>query len=69
MIAWARSDLTLAVGTSKGNLVLYSHTQRRRVPIMGKHTRSITCGAWSAAGLLALGARDNQVSCLAAALS
>ena len=54
---------TLALGTSKGNVVLYNHAQRRKVPIMGKHTRSVTCGAWSVGGLLALAGKDNQVGC------
>ncbi|KAK9830069.1 hypothetical protein WJX72_009571 [[Myrmecia] bisecta] len=61
-MAWSRNGQTLAIGTSKGNLLLYNHSQRRKVPIMGKHTRSIVSGAWNAGGLLALGGRDNQVT-------
>ena len=63
MACWSKSLQTLALGTSKGNVVLYNHAQRRKVPIMGKHTRSVTCGAWSAGGLLALAGKDNQVGC------
>ncbi len=63
MACWSKTLQTLALGTSKGNVVLYNHAQRRKVPIMGKHTRSVTCGAWSAGGLLALAGKDNQVGC------
>ena len=63
---WARHAHLLAVGTSKGNLLLYNHRTRRlfviisfvrgvnvnimfirKVPVLGKHTKKITCGAWS----------------------
>jgi len=34
----------------------------RRLPILGKHTMSITCGEWNRDNILALGSQDQTVS-------
>ena len=52
----------MAVGNSKGNLLLYNHQTARKVPVIGKHTRKITCGSFSNNDLLALGAEDQQIT-------
>lgn len=34
----------------------------RRTPIIGKHSKKITCGAWNSDNLLALGSDDKTIS-------
>ena len=34
----------------------------RKIPIIGKHSRKITCGAWSNQNLLALGSDDKSIT-------
>lgn len=65
-LAWATSHRTLAAGTRKGTLVLFSMDQERRDAFTNKHGRAITGAAWSSSGLLALTGRDNQASLLPA---
>lgn len=64
MIAWSNSSSgspVLAVGTVKGNLQLYNIRERRRTPIVGKHTKRVCCGVWSSS-VLAMAALDKTVS-------
>ncbi len=62
VLVWAKSSPILAVGSYRGNLMIYNHKTSRRVPIIGKHNKAITCGAWSEGGLLALGSEDRSLS-------
>ncbi|XP_066952339.1 LOW QUALITY PROTEIN: WD repeat-containing protein 19 [Macrobrachium rosenbergii] len=57
-LAWSRTAPLLAVGTAKGNLMIYNHQTSRRIPVVGKHSRKIQSGCWSTANLLALGGED-----------
>ncbi|RXG72053.1 WD repeat-containing protein 19 [Armadillidium vulgare] len=57
-LAWSKTAPLLAVGTAKGNLMIYNHQSSRRIPIVGKHSRRITCGCWSNGNFLALGGDD-----------
>ncbi|KAK8722853.1 hypothetical protein OTU49_012085 [Cherax quadricarinatus] len=57
-LAWSRTAPLLAVGTSKGNLMIYNHQTSRRIPVVGKHSRKIQSGCWSSGNLLALGGED-----------
>lgn len=61
-LVWATVSHTLAVGTSKGNLLFYNHQTSRKIPILGKHTKRICCGAWNSENLLALGSDDKTIS-------
>ncbi|XP_005092773.1 WD repeat-containing protein 19 [Aplysia californica] len=61
-LMWSKFGALLAVGTSKGNLLIYDHKTSRKIPIIGKHTKKITCGAWSAENLLALGSEDRTIT-------
>ncbi|KAK3876370.1 hypothetical protein Pcinc_018852 [Petrolisthes cinctipes] len=57
-LAWSRTAPLLAVGTGKGNLMIYNHQTSRRIPVVGKHSRKIQSGCWSSSNLLALGGED-----------
>ncbi|KAJ8281320.1 hypothetical protein GJAV_G00066160 [Gymnothorax javanicus] len=61
-ILWSKTASLLAVGTAKGNLLIYNQQTSRKIPVLGKHTKRITCGCWSSQNLLALGSEDRNVT-------
>ena len=61
-LKWSSNSPLLAVGTAKGNLLIYQSDMKRKIPIMGKHTKAITCGAWSNENILALGSDDSTIT-------
>lgn len=61
-LSWAKNASVLVVGTGRGNVLIYNEKQGKKIPIMGKHTRKITCGCWNGEGKLALGSEDRQVT-------
>ena len=63
-LKWSRVGPELAVGSSKGNLVLYNSSNRRKIPLLGIHSKSIVCGAWSLSNKLVVGSADKSFSLL-----
>jgi WD repeat-containing protein 19 len=62
-IAWSKTGPQLAVGTGKGNLLIYNKTKKQKIPIIGKHGKRISCGSWSKSGnKLALGSDDKNLT-------
>lgn len=51
-LLWSKKLQILAVATTRGNLALYNHETSKRIPILGKHTKKIVCGAWSTENIL-----------------
>lgn len=63
LVKWSKMGPQLAIGTTKGNLVLYNKDSRKLTPIQGKHSKKITCGDWSSSSnVLALGGQDNVMT-------
>lgn len=61
-MTWSKSGPQLAVGTAKGNFLMYNKKTRKKIPVLGKHPRRITCGAWSTNNQLVLGSADNTLT-------
>ncbi|KAF4748435.1 hypothetical protein FOZ62_013893, partial [Perkinsus olseni] len=61
-IAWNMTGPQLAIGTSKGNTIIYNSKTAKMQLIAGKHGRRITCGAWTLRGHLLLGSDDKIIS-------
>ena len=65
--AWDPGGQTLALATGKGNVLLYDSRAGKMTSVLGKHTKQITCGAWSVDNRLVLGSTDRSVTVSAAA--
>jgi WD repeat-containing protein 19 len=61
-LSWSKNGPQLAIGTGKGNLLLYNKSNRKKIPVLGKHPRKITCGGWSSENHLALGSEDRTLT-------
>ena len=62
-LKWSRRGPQLAVGSEKGNLLIYRKDNRKLIPVAGKHSnKRITCGAWSNDNKLSLGGEDKTMT-------
>ena len=62
-IAWSKSSPHLAIGTAKGNLLIYNKVKKQKIPVLGKHSKRILCGCWSQGGnKLVLGSEDKSLT-------
>jgi len=59
---WSKVGPQLAIGSSKGALVIFRKDTRKKVLVTGKHGKAIVCGDWSADNHLALGGADVQLT-------
>lgn len=61
-MSWSNVGPQLAVGTAKGNMLMYNKKTRKKIPVLGKHPKRITCGAWSNTNQLILGSMDSTLT-------
>ncbi|KAG1674427.1 hypothetical protein FOA52_012954 [Chlamydomonas sp. UWO 241] len=61
-MAWSKNGMLLAMGTGKGNLMIYNVRERKKTPYVGKHTRKITHAVWNKDHVLATTGLDRQVA-------
>ncbi|KAI1286712.1 WD repeat-containing protein 19 [Halotydeus destructor] len=60
--AWNKNGYLLAIGTNKGNILIYDHQTQRKIPILGKHSKRIIAGTWNDQNLLALISDDRTLT-------
>ena len=61
-MTWSRVGGELAVGTQKGNLLIYNVHTLKSISVAGKHSKKITCGAWNTENKLALASLDRMLT-------
>ena len=62
-LCWSKEGPQLAIGTAKGNLLIYNKTKKQKIPVVGKHSKKIVCGSWSQGGnKLVLGSDDRNLT-------
>ena len=60
---WSKTSSQLVVGNKNGNILVYDRRTRKKVSVLGKHPKKITCGCWSAqTNKLALGSDDRTLT-------
>ena len=61
-LAWGKTCPILAIGSSKGSLLLYNKLTFRKISIMGKHSKDILFGMWNINDKLALIGKDKLLT-------
>ncbi|GAX77949.1 hypothetical protein CEUSTIGMA_g5391.t1 [Chlamydomonas eustigma] len=61
-LAWSKNGLYLAMGTAKGNLMIYNCREKKKTPYVGKHTKKIAFAVWNKDNILATAGLDCMVS-------
>ena len=61
ILKWNLKGDKLAVGTSKGNLLLFDRNSGKKIPVLGKHSKAIVGMAWNDKDELACASEDNSV--------
>ncbi|CAH8568313.1 unnamed protein product [Schistosoma haematobium] len=62
VLSWSKVGSRLAIGTSKGNLIIYNHKNLKKTSLLGKHTRRITCAVWNRNNIIALASDDKSIT-------
>jgi WD repeat-containing protein 19 len=57
-IRWSKTHAVLAIGSEKGALTFYNKQTQRKIPTVGKHSRTVNTGDWNEQGYLITGAED-----------
>lgn len=61
-LTWSKEGPQLAIGTAKGNLLIYNKVKKQKIPVLGKHSKRISCGMWSRGNKLVLGSDDKNMT-------
>jgi len=61
-LKWSSTGPQLAIGTLKGNLIIYNKRSRKKIPILGKHPSKIGVGCWSPSNHLFLSSDDRSAT-------
>ncbi|GMH41872.1 hypothetical protein BSKO_09782 [Bryopsis sp. KO-2023] len=61
-LSWSKSKSQLLLGTTKGHILIYNDLEKKKNPVMGKHTKKITCGCWNQDNQFVLGGEDKQIT-------
>ncbi|CAH8554914.1 unnamed protein product [Schistosoma margrebowiei] len=62
VLSWSKVGSRLAIGTNKGNLIIYNHKNLKKTSLLGKHTRRITCAVWNRNNIIALASDDKSIT-------
>ena len=54
-LSWSLDSQSIAIGTQKGNLLIYHLSSSKKIPIIGKHQKSIVSISWNF---------ENEIACI-----